>query len=66
MLFRDRADAGGRLAAYVRLLSHANVVVFGLPRGGVPVAFEVARSHRDRVTVLARGCDSADLARGGR
>jgi putative phosphoribosyl transferase len=43
-IFRDRADAGIQLAA--RLLRYAgdpNVVVLGLPRGGVPVAYQVAR-----------------------
>src|SRR5436190_18456776 len=42
-LFHDRADAGRQLAE--RLVSYANrqdVVVLGLPRGGVPVAYEVA------------------------
>jgi putative phosphoribosyl transferase len=43
--FRDRADAGRRLA---RLLSnHAGkpgVIVLALPRGGVPVGYEVARA----------------------
>ena len=41
-IFADRADAGRRLA---RLLAHLRadpVVVLGLPRGGVPVALEVA------------------------
>ncbi len=41
--FRDRRDAGIRLAA--RLAAYANdpsVLVLGLPRGGVPVAYEVA------------------------
>jgi putative phosphoribosyl transferase len=43
-IFRDRADAGIQLAA--RLLRYAgdpNVVVLGLPRGGVPIAYQVAR-----------------------
>jgi putative phosphoribosyl transferase len=42
--FRDRADAGRYLAA--RLSDYAkrpDVLVLALPRGGVPVAFEVAR-----------------------
>ena len=43
-VFRDRQDAGIQLAA--RLLRYAGdptVVVLGLPRGGVPVAYQVAR-----------------------
>jgi predicted phosphoribosyltransferase len=44
-LFRDRADAGQRLAS--QLAGYANrpdVVVLALPHGGVPVAFEIARA----------------------
>jgi len=43
--FRDRTDAGQQLA--VRLAKYANrpdVIVLALPRGGVPVAFEVAKA----------------------
>lgn len=42
-LFRDRRDAGKKLAQ--KLSAYANrsdVVVLALPRGGVPVAYEVA------------------------
>jgi predicted phosphoribosyltransferase len=45
MIFRDRRDAGRQLAA--RLTAYAgrpDVVVLALPRGGVPVGFEVAQA----------------------
>jgi putative phosphoribosyl transferase len=43
MIFRNRAEAGQQLAS--RLGKYANredVIVLGVPRGGVPIAFEVA------------------------
>ena len=46
MVFDDRADAGRKLAkrleaAYAK---RKDVIVLGIPRGGVPVAFEVAKA----------------------
>lgn len=53
MLFKDRRLAGqflaGELAAYA---NRSDVVVLGLPRGGVPVAFEVARAINAPLGVL--------------
>jgi predicted phosphoribosyltransferase len=40
--FRDRSDAGRRLATRLSNLPRDDLVVLGLPRGGVPVAYEVA------------------------
>src|SRR5258708_39576260 len=42
-LFRDRRDAGRFLAGLLeRYRDRPDVIVLGLPRGGVPVAYEVA------------------------
>jgi predicted phosphoribosyltransferase len=53
MRFIDRAEAGrqlaGSLAAYAR---RSDVVVLALPRGGVPVAYEVARALRAPLDVF--------------
>jgi len=44
-LFSDRFDAGRYLASRLGHYSHRpDVLVLGLPRGGVPVAYEVARA----------------------
>ena len=42
MLFADRVDAGRRPADRLKTFPRENLVVLGLPRGGVPVAFQVA------------------------
>jgi len=44
MLFRDRVDAGQRLSAALLPYRDEAPIVLGLPRGGVPVAYEVARA----------------------
>jgi len=45
MLFNDRTDAGKQLAARLHFLQgQPNVIVLGIPRGGVVVAAEIARA----------------------
>lgn len=51
--FRDRTDAGRRLGAELAWLRDQDVVVMAVPRGGVPVAVEVAAALGAPVDVLA-------------
>jgi putative phosphoribosyl transferase len=43
-MFASREEAGRQLAARLEMRRGADVVVLALPRGGVPIAFEVARA----------------------
>jgi len=52
MLFHDRRDAGVRLAKVLSHLAEDNPLVLALPRGGVPVAFEVAKALRADLDLL--------------
>jgi len=52
MVFRDRIDAGQQLAAAVKEKSFDRPVILGIPRGGVPVAAEVARATGGELAVV--------------
>ena len=53
MLFRDRTHAGQVLAEKLQeYAGRPDVLVLGLPRGGVPVAYEVARALRAPLDVF--------------
>ncbi|MBB4004525.1 phosphoribosyltransferase [Aurantimonas endophytica] len=68
MMFRDRVDAGRRLAAELAGYKGEDVVVLALPRGGVPVAAEIATAldaPLDLVLVRKIGVpDQPELAMG--
>ena len=50
--FEDRADAGRQLATLLSHLRGRDALVLGLPRGGLPVAYEVARALQAPLDVL--------------
>lgn len=52
MLFRDRSDAGQKLAVRLEDLATENPIILGLPRGGVPVAGEVAQALNATLDVI--------------
>ena len=52
-IFKDRADAGRFLASKLDQFANlADVIVVGLPRGGVPVAYEVAHQLKAPLDLL--------------
>src|SRR3954467_13282773 len=55
-LFHDRAEAGRVLAERLkRAIGHGSLLVLALPRGGVPVGFEIAQAfHADLDIFLVR------------
>lgn len=53
MIFRDRTDAGRELATLLtRYADRTDVLVLALPRGGVPVAYEVAKELKAPLDVF--------------
>ena len=50
--FQDRSDAGRQLGRCLAHLRGQNPIVLGLPRGGLPVAFEVAHALKAPLDVL--------------
>src|SRR5437660_7236785 len=51
-LFRNRRDAGRRLAVALASYRESRPIVLALPRGGVPVGFEVAKALAAPLDVL--------------
>jgi len=52
MLFRDRTDAGRRLAQYLGHYQDKNPLILAMPRGGVVVGFEIATSLKASLDVI--------------
>lgn len=52
MLFTNREDAGRKLAKRLLHLKARNPVVLALPRGGVPVAYEVAKALEAKLDLV--------------
>lgn len=52
MYFKDRRDAGEKLAAVLKLKAYEEPVVLGIPRGGAPVAAEVAGALDGTLAVI--------------
>lgn len=52
MIFRDRIDAGQKLAQKLEVYKKENPVVLALPRGGVPIGFEIAKKLNAPLDVL--------------
>ena len=52
ILFEDRRDAGRQLAERLERYREKDVIILALPRGGVPVAYEIARALQAPLDVI--------------
>jgi len=53
MLFKNRLEAGQKLAEVLKdYIEGINPIVLALPRGGVPVGFEVAKTLKTKFSIL--------------
>lgn len=54
MIFKDRIDAGRKLAEKLtKYIDRRDVTILAVPQGGVPVAFEVAKTFNARLDVFS-------------
>ena len=51
-MFRDRTEAGKKLAILLKKFEDEKCIIYALPRGGVPVAYEVAVRLRKPLEAL--------------
>lgn len=52
MLFKDRNDAGKKLAKKLSKFKEQNLIVLSLPRGGVPIGWQIAKKLHAPLDVL--------------
>src|SRR5512146_1920081 len=45
MKFKNRSDAGKRLVKELEVFRGRDVIVLAIPRGGIPVGYEIARAY---------------------
>lgn len=59
MIFQDRQDAGKKLAEKLKTIDTSTSILLALPRGGVPVAYEISKKfHIPMDVIVARKLSS--------
>jgi predicted phosphoribosyltransferase len=55
IMFKNRADAGRKLANHLAYLEGKNPIVLAIPRGGIPIGFEIVKAlNADFSLIIAR------------